>query len=144
MSSKQSEEQDTDLRNNMENKLRNTPEHKPRGIFSKTGATLLLLQILYSAILIGCYVYLKSNIDAIIIVSVIYICVNLLTSLFIFKKYKTLLRKALHDVRTPLTVIKINSEVALLDEMILLETKKTLEESVVEVNKASELLSKIC
>jgi signal transduction histidine kinase len=52
------------------------------------------------------------------------------------KKFRTFA----HDVRNPLSIIKMNSEVTLLKEDLPPEVRKTLQSNIEEANRASEIV----
>ncbi len=60
-----------------------------------------------------------------------------------FKSQKRFIADVAHELRTPLSVIKTNSEVALLDRSLDVRVKSILKSNVEELNRASEIINNL-
>lgn len=59
------------------------------------------------------------------------------------KSQKRFVSDIAHELRTPLAVIKTNSEVALLDDTVPLETRKIFEDTIEELDRVSSIINNL-
>ncbi len=57
------------------------------------------------------------------------------------KLTKEIMGDLLHDIRTPLAVIKTSTEVLLMDPTITAEQRKTLEGTIIELDRIAEIIT---
>lgn len=71
------------------------------------------------------------------------IVVGIIIVILSHKSRKKKLRTFAHDVRNPLSIIKMNCEVMLLKNDLSPEIKKMLESNIEESNRASQIVSSL-